>query len=195
MAFREMNAKLQLKFNEFVETWAGLLKECYTRGLDQSIVDDLALSDEDFVKYSMELALAVLVTGMRMWMRSRIGADIKEKVRLAAVDSFYQDIFNRNDETFLKDCKTVFTERYKALAGLCPNLEGKNREKQRVELVGLARYICAQVSDRPEEEHTALFEKLGLVFIETALLSDKLTRNSSLDIQLPLGNPKFIVQK
>ena len=191
-----MNPKLTLKFNEYTETWSGALKECYFQGLEKSIVDELELDDEAFVKYSMELAMVTLVIAIRMWMKSKISADIKEMVRDAVADSFYREIFNnRNDNEFIASCKDFFKERYKFFFELCPNIDGKNREKQRLELVGMARYVCAQVSSKSEEQNAVLFEKLGLVFIKIQTLSEILTKNSSLDIQMPLGKPKFIVQK
>ena len=191
-----MNTKLQMKFNEYVDTWSGLLTECYSRGLDKTIINELQLSDEAFIKYSMELALVTLVVGIRIWMKSKISSDIKEMVREAVVDSFYREIFNNKDDAaFIANCKDFFNERYKAFFELCPNLGGKDKEKQRLELVGLARYVCSQVSDKTEEQNAAVFEKLGIVLINIMLFSERLTHNSSLDIQIPLGKPKFIVQK
>lgn len=196
MALRELSARLQLKFKEYVETWSGLLSECYARGLDKSITDDLDLDEDRLVKYSMELASVVLVIGMRLWMSCKIQADAKEKVRSAVTDAFYREIYSdSSSEEFLSGCRDFFNERYKTFAGLCPNLGGKDKEKQRVELVGMARYICAQVSAKPEEQNIGVFEKLGLVLINTMLLSSRLSGNSSLDIQFPLSKPKFIVQK
>jgi hypothetical protein len=195
VALRELSAKLQLKFREYVETWSALLSECYSRGLDSSITDDLGLDEDGLVKYSMELASVILVIGMRLWMGGKIQAEVKEKVRTAVVDAFYREIYSDGSEEFLSGCRDFFNERYKTFAGLCPNLDGKNKEKQRVELVGMARYICAQVSEKPEERNVGVFEKLGLVLINTMLLSFRLRDNSSLDIQFPLSKPKFIVQK
>jgi hypothetical protein len=193
---RELSARLQLKFKEYVETWNGLLSECYARGLDKSITDDLELNEDGLVRYSMELASVVLVIGMRLWMGCKIQADAKEKVRAAVVDAFYREIYgDSSSEEFLSGCRDFFNERYKTFTGLCPNLGGKDKEKQRVELVGMARYICAQVSAKPEEQNIRVFEKLGLVLINTMLLSSRLSGNSSLDIQFPLSKPKFIVQK
>jgi uncharacterized protein YuzE len=190
-----MNAKLTLKFNEYTETWTGALKECYLQGLEKSIVDELELNDENFIKYSMELAMATLVIGMRIWMKSKITADVKEMVREAVLESFYREIFNNNEDDFIANCKKFFKERYTFFYELCPNMDGKEKKKQRLEMIGMARYICAQVSDKNEEQNTALFEKLGIVFIRILTLSQILTKNSSLDIQFPLGKPKFIVQK
>jgi hypothetical protein len=195
VALRELSAKLQLKFREYVETWSGLLSECYSRGLDGSITGDLDLDEDGLVKYSMELASVTLVIGMRIWTGCKIQAEVKEKVRAAVVDAFYREIYSGGSEEFLSGCKDFFNERYKTFTGLCPNLDGKNKEKQRVELVGMARYICAQVSTQPEERNVGVFEKLGLALTNTALLGSRLSRNSSLDIQFPLSKPKFIVQK
>ncbi|MDR2143261.1 MAG: hypothetical protein LBP29_02710 [Treponema sp.] len=192
MALREPSAKLQLKFGEYVETWSGLLSECYSRGLDTSVTGDLELDEDGLVRYSMELAAVVLVIGMRFWMGCKVQADVKEKVRVAVVDAFYREIYG---EESLSEYREFFDGRYKTFAGLCPNLNGKNSEKQRVELVGMARYICAQVSAKPEEQNVGVFEKLGLVLTNTLLLASRLSRNSSLDIQFPLSKPKFIVQK
>lgn len=191
-----MNTKLTLKFNEYVETWAGALKECYFKGLEKSIIDELELDDESFVKYSMELAMVTLVIAMKIWMKGKISADIKEKVRAELVDVFYREIFNnKSDDSFIASCKAFFKERYDFFYEICPNIGGKNREKQQMELVGMARYVCAQVSSRSEEENTTLFEKLGLVFIQILGISETLTKNSSLDIQITMGKPRFIVQK
>ena len=195
MALQELSAKLQLKFGEYTETWSGLLSECYSRGLDNSITGDLGLDEAGLVKYSMELASVILVIGMRLWMGCKIQAEVKEKVRTAVVDAFYREIYSDSSEEFLSGCGEFFNERYKIFAGFCPHLEGKNREKQRVELIGMARYICAQVSEKPEERNVGVFEKLALVLTNTMLLSSRLSRNSSLDIQFPLSKPKFIVQK
>ena len=191
-----MNTKLRMKFNEYVETWSSLLQDCYSRGLGESIIDLLKPDDDGFVKYSMELALVTLFVGLRIWMKSKISQDVKEMVRDAVADSFYREIFNsKNDAEFITGCRNFFNERYNTLSELCPNLGGKSEEKQRSELIGMARYICAQVSDKPEEQNTPVFEKLGLVLIDTVHLSQLLTLNSSLDIQFPIGKPKFIVQK
>jgi hypothetical protein len=194
VALQELSAKLQLKFNEYIETWSSLLSECYSRGLDKSVIKDLELDEEDLVKYSMELASVILVIGIRLWMSCKIQAEVKEKVRLAVVDAFYGEIYSGSGD-FLSECRDFFNDRYKTFVDLCPNLAGKNKEKQRMELVGLARYICAQVSSKPEDRNIAVFEKLGLVLINTMLLSSRLSRNSSLDIQFPFSKPKFIVQK
>jgi hypothetical protein len=196
LVLKEISARLQLKFDEYIETWSGLLTECYSRGLDKPITDALELDDEGLVKYSMELASVILVIGMRLWTKSRISSDIKEKVREAVVDSFYREIYSDKTGTdFLSGCMDFFTEGYKTFSELCPNLGGKDKEKQRIELVGLARYICAQVSKKPEEKNMGVFEKIGLVLISTMVSSEKLTRNSSLDIQFPFAKPKFIVQQ
>jgi hypothetical protein len=195
VALRELSAKLQLKFREYVETWSGLLSECYSRGLDNSITGDLGLDEDGLVKYSMELASVIMVIGMRLWTSCKIQTEVKEKVRTAVTDAFYREIYNESSEEFLSGCRDFFNGRYETFAGLCPNLDGKNKEKQRVELVGMARYICAQVSAKPEEQNVKVLEKLGLVLINTMLLSSRLRDNSSLDIQFPLSKPKFIVQK
>lgn len=193
-----MNAKLTLKFSEYVETWSGVLKACYSRGLDKSIVEQLELTDETFIKYSMELAMVMLVISMRIWFKSKtISLDVKEMVRDAVLDSFYREIFNnKNDESFIAACKSFFKERNNTFYELCPHMDKKNSEKQKMELIGLARYLCAQVSNKGEANNIALFEKLGLIFIDTLMLSERLTRNSSLDIQFRVsGKPKFIVQQ
>ncbi|MDR1507682.1 MAG: hypothetical protein LBI67_11330 [Treponema sp.] len=194
MALQELSAKLQLKFGEYIETWSGLLSECYSRGLDKSVTGDLDMDEEALVKYSMELASVILVIGMRLWMGCKVQAEVKEKVRLAVVDAFYREIYGSNGE-FLAGCADFFSEKYKTFAELCPHLNGKDREKQRMELVGMARYICAQVSAKPEERNVGVFERLGVVLDNTAIISARLSRNTSLDIQFPLAKPKFIVQK
>jgi len=156
----------------------------------------LELNEEAFMKYSMELAMITLVIGMRMWMKSKISADIKDMVREAVADSFYREVFSaKNDNAFISTCKDFFNEHYHSFYELCPHIDGKNKEKQQRELIGMARYLCAQVSNKTEEQNTAVFEKLTLVFIHILTLSEILTRNSSLDIQFPIGKPKFIVQK
>jgi hypothetical protein len=196
MVLQEMNLKLQLKYEEYVETWSSLLQEYFSRGLDRQITGALELNDEKFIQYSMELASVILFTGMRYWMTSKISADIKEKVRGDVVDAFYAEIYRDKAGTdFLSICVEFFNERYKTFLDLCPDITGKNREKQRAELIGLTRYICARVSGKPEEQNLKVFEQLGLIFVSLASASEKLTRNSSLDIQFPLGKPKFIVQK
>ena len=191
-----MNTKLTLKFNEYAETWSTALKECYFKGLNKSIIDELELNDEAFVKYSMELAMLTLVIGIRIWMKSKISVDVKEMVREAVVDSFYRDIFNNKDgDEFIASCKGFFKERYDSFFELCPNMDGKDKEKKHLEMVGMARYIFSQVSNKNETKNTALLEKLGIVFINVLSLSEILTKNTSLDIQFPLGKPRFIVQK
>jgi hypothetical protein len=194
MKFKEISPKLLLNFNEFTDTWGKLVKEYYQRGVsNDDIFAALELTDEGGMRFSMELASVLLVIAMRAWKKKRIKDEVKKQVEDAVVEKTYRAVFAEDDET-LSACKEFYEARYRMFAELAPNSE-KNEKQIRNNLIGFARYVVSQCSERSEQENTAIIEKLSVLLIAAAGSFKRLTDSSTPDPNTVFGKPRFIVQK
>jgi hypothetical protein len=196
MAFKELSPKLQLSFDEYIETWRSLVMEYYSRGLAPDITGKgLNLTDEGLIRYSMDLSVIVLIIAIRIWKsRVRVPENIRKKTADAIIRRFYEELNSDAPEKFKEECIKYFNSKYDIFSEICSNLSNKDMSKRQLELIGLARYLVAQVSDRPEKENAGPIERLSLVFVEAAATYLKLTENTAPENQV-LSKPKFIVQK
>jgi len=196
MAFKEISPKLQLNLKEYTETWISVLTEYHGRGLDEKITDDLFGKDnEGLVMYSLELSTVLLVIAIRNWSASKRFSDaIKKKVADIVVSDFYLRLPGNNSEELQNEYLRFYRTKYNVFDELCPGLGGRNAEKQQMELVGMARYLVAQVSDRAETDNQRVIEEVGAVLIKAAAAFSMLAQNSSPNPQM-IGKPRFIVQK
>ena len=198
MAFKEINPKLQLNFNEYIETWNTVLSEYHGRGLSEKITEKLFGMDNDrLILYSLELGTVLLVIAMRHWNSSkRFNDDSKKKVADAVAESFYLGLPGDDIKELLDEYLQFYRTKYNIFYELCPNLGERNAKTKQIqmELVGLARYLVAQVSDRVETDNQQLIEEVGAVLIKAAAAFSMLAKNSSPNPQM-IGKLKFIVQK
>jgi hypothetical protein len=194
MAFREINPKLLLNFKEYVETWVALIQEYHQRGVsDDGIFTALDLGREAAMRFSMELSSMLLVIAMRAWNAKRIKEEMKSLVAQAVVEKTYRAVFAQDEET-LSACKEFYQMRYGMFAELAPD-DVKSEKQIRAQLIGFARYVVAQCSERPEEENTQVIERLSVLLIAAAGSFKRLTNNSTPDLNTVFGKPRFIVQK
>lgn len=196
MAFREIRPKLQLTFDEFVQTWRVLILEYYARALDPGLTDgELGLKEEGMLRYSLELSAILMSIALRAWnARKQVAEQVRRQVADAVVDSFYEKLFDAEYQENRAEYIAYFKSKYERFLQICPNLAGKDEKKRRAELIGLARYLAAQASDKPEEENAKAIEQLGVVFLSAAPVFLAMANNSAPDIGT-IGKPKFIVQK
>jgi hypothetical protein len=193
MAIKEMSPRLQLSFDEYVETWRSLITEYYSRGLDQEITDDiLCLDEEGLIRYSAEFSAVMLFIALSIWSsRKRISQSIRTAVDQAIVEKFYGELLK--DEGLAGE----YTEFYRAKAELfCRllNIRPENFKAKQNEIVGFARYMVAQASDKPEKKNLKSIEMLCVILAEAAKTFYQLAENSAPDAQF-VGKTKFIVQK
>lgn len=196
MVFNEINPKLQLSLDEYVETWSSIILDYYWRGLASDITDkELRLSDEALLSYSMELAAIELIIAVRVLKnRIRLTEELGKKVSEAVVKKFYSDIQGADKSEYMEEFIKFFNSKYSVFNEICTNLTDKDAKKRQPELIGMARYLVAQVSDRPEKQNVKAIEKLSLLFIDTAASCLRLAKNSAVENPM-LGRVKFIVQK
>ncbi len=196
MAFKEFSPKLQLSFDEYVETWRSLVMEYYMRGLEPSIADkELKLSEEGMIRYSMDLAAVVLIIAIRICkFRLRVSEDIRKRTSDAITKKFFMDLHSRATAELLGECLSFYSSKYDIFKELCSNLSNPDAKKRQPELIGLARYLVAQVSALPEHENVRAIEQLGSLFIDASATCVRLAENSAVDNQM-FGKLKFIVQK
>jgi len=196
MAFKEISPKLQLNFDEYVETWCSLLTEYYAQGLDSAITDDvLELDEQRLAGYGLELATVVLIIGMQIWGgRKGMPDEAKKKVHSAVVASYYEGLYGKDAPEFQKECVGFFNRKNDIFGELCRNLGGTDEKARQMELIGLARYLVAQVSDKSERQNQKAIELIGLLLINAGRACARLAKNTSQSVQVA-GKPRFIVQK
>jgi hypothetical protein len=196
MKFKEITPKLQLSFDEYVETWDSIAKEYYSRGLEADITDkELSLNDEEVMKYSMELGTVVLIIALRILnSKTRMSEDIRNKISNAVIEKFYSSLYGEASAELREEYMRFFRSQYDIFNKICLNLADKDAKKRQPELIGLARYIAAQISSRHEKENVKAIEQISLVFIDEAATCFRLAQNSAVDNQI-LGKIKFVVQK
>ncbi|MEA5047307.1 MAG: hypothetical protein VB034_01735 [Eubacteriales bacterium] len=195
MKFKEISPKLLLNFEEYTDTWVKLVKEYYQRGVsNDDIYLALQLHEEGAMRFSMELGSVLLVIAMRAWGTKRFQKDETRKlVEDTVVEKTYREIFAENEET-LSACKDFYAARFQLFSQLAPN-NAKNEKQIRTNLIGFARYVVSQCSERAEEENAAIIEHLSVLLIAAAGSFKRLTDNSTIDPNTVFGKPKFIVQK
>ena len=195
MKFGEISPKLLLNFGEYADTWVKLVQEYYQRAVsNDEIYTPLELKEEGAMRFSMELGSVLLVIAMRAWRKKRIQKDgVTELVEQAVIEKTYRAIFAEDDET-LSACKEFYEARYRMFDQLAPNV-AKGEKQIRSNLIGFARYVISQSSDKTEEENVAVIERLSVLLIAAAASFKRLTDNSTLDPNTVFGKPKFIVQK
>jgi hypothetical protein len=192
--FKEISPKLQLNFNEYIDTWVKLVREYYQRGVsNDEIYTALELTEENAMRFSMELVTILLVIAMRTWNIKRMKDEVKKTVEQAVVEKGYRAVFAEDDET-LAACRDFFEARYRMFDQIAPN-SAKNEKQIRRNLIGFARYVVAQCSARGEEENAQIIERLSVLLIAAAGSFKRLTDNSTQDPNAVFGKPKFIVQK
>jgi hypothetical protein len=192
--FKEISPKLQLNFNEYIDTWVKLVREYYQRGVsNDEIYTALELTEENAMRFSMELVTILLVIAMRTWNIKRMKDEVKKTVEQAVVEKGYRAVFAEDDET-LAACRDFFEARYRMFDQIAPN-SAKNEKQIRRNLIGFARYVVAQCSTRGEEENAQIIERLSVLLIAAAGSFKRLTDNSTQDPNAVFGKPKFIVQK
>lgn len=196
MKFKEITPKLQLSFDEYVETWDSIVREYYSRGLEAEITDkELSLNDEEVMKYSMELGAIVLIIALRILnSKTRMSEDIRNKISNAVIEKFYNNLYREVAAELREEYIRFFRSQYDIFNKICLNLADKDAKKRQPELIGLARYLAAQVSSRREKENVKAIEQISLIFIDEAATCFKLAQNSAVDNQI-LGKIKFVVQK
>lgn len=195
MKFNEISPKLLLTFGEYTDTWVKLVQEYYQRAVsNDGIYTPLELKEEGAMRFSMELGSVLLVIAMRAWKKKRIQKDgVIEQLEQAVVEKTYRAIFAEDDET-LAACKEFYEARYRMFEQLAPNV-AKGEKQIRTNLIGFARYVVSQSSDKPEEENVSAIEHLSVLLLAAAGSFKRLTDNSTLDPNTVFGKPKFIVQK
>ncbi|HWP22249.1 MAG TPA: hypothetical protein VN417_05830 [Candidatus Cryosericum sp.] len=195
MKFKEISPKLLLNFNEYADTWVKLVQEYYQRSVSNNqIYAALELNDEGAMRFTMEFVSVLLIIAMRAWGTKRFNKDeTRSLVEDAVVEKAYRVIFAEDEET-LSACKEFYAARYQMLNQLAPN-NAKSEKAIRANLIGFARYVVSQCSDRAEEENAAVIEHMSVLLIAAAGSFKRLTDNSTIDPNTVFGKPKFIVQK
>ena len=195
MKFGEISPKLLLNFGEYADTWVKLVQEYYQRAIsNDEIYTPLELKEEGAMRFSMELGSVLLVIAMRAWRKKRIQREgVTALVEQTVVEKTYRAIFAEDDET-LAACKEFYEARYRMFEQLAPNV-AKGEKQIRTNLIGFARYVVSQSSEKSEEENVAVIERLSVLLIAAAASFKRLTDNSTPDPNTVFGKPKFIVQK
>ena len=195
MKFGEISPKLLLNFGEYADTWVKLVQEYYQRAIsNDEIYTPLELKEEGAMRFSMELGSVLLVIAMRAWRKKRIQREgVTALVEQTVVEKTYRAIFAEDDET-LAACKEFYESRYRMFEQLAPNV-AKGEKQIRTNLIGFARYVVSQSSEKSEEENVAVIERLSVLLIAAAASFKRLTDNSTPDPNTVFGKPKFIVQK
>jgi len=196
MAFKEVSPKLQLSFEEYTETWLSVLNEYYAQALGDKITSELVGKDNDsLVAYSLEMGTVLLIIAMRHWQSSkRFTEAVRQKVTDKIVSAFYSGLPGNDSQELQDEYLRFFRVKSNIFLDLCPGLGGRNAEKQKMELVGMSRYLVAQVSNRPEKDNQRIIEQVGMILMKAAAAFSMLAANSSPNPQM-IGKPRFIVQK
>jgi len=194
MAIKELSPRLQLSFDEYVETWCSLITEYYSRGMDESITDGiLTLDEQELTRYSAELSAVILFLALNAWTsRRRIAQAIRTKVEQAVIEGFYCGLFK--DDELTAEYGKFYQVKSAMFCRILSNDGAANFKMRQNDIIGFARYTAAQVSDKPETENLKLIEKLSIVLAGAAGVFSQLAGNSAPDAQF-VGKTKFIVQK
>ena len=196
MPMKELRSKLQLSLPEYVDTWQGLTMEFYRRGMsDNQFFEELALTEEASARFSMEYATVLLVLAMRIWNgKRRMSDSVKSMVTAGVAEAYYRE-FSGEDQELVRACMNFYEMKYRLFSDICKNLAGGDAEKRKVELVGFARYLTGQTSQREESANGEAIKRLSLILMDAAAAFLRLAENSAQDSGGILGKPKFIVQQ
>lgn len=194
MTIKELSPKLQLSFDEYIETWRSLITEYYSRGMDRSITDKIPRLDEQgLTRYSAELTAVMLFLALNAWAsRKRIAQAVRTRVEQAVIEDFYRKIYIEDDLT--EEYKKFYDLKSALFSRLLSNADAANPKMKRSIIIGFARYLAAQVSDKPERDNLKLIESLSVILAEASGIFNQLAENSAPDAQI-IGKTKFIVQK
>ncbi|HWQ77973.1 MAG TPA: hypothetical protein VN381_04115 [Anaerovoracaceae bacterium] len=194
MAFKELSPRLQLNFDEYVETWRSLITEYYAKGMDEDLTEDtLGLDEDGLARYSAELSTVILFLALNaLASRKRISQEIRAKVEQAVIKSFYNALY-QDDELTVEYVK-FYHVKATLFSRLLSNAGAAEFNIRKNDIVGFARYLAAQVSEKPESGNLKAIEKLSAVLAEAAAVFSRLAAGSAPDAQL-IGKTKFIVQK
>ena len=188
--------QLMLSFEEYCETWCALLREYYSLALDEEITDQLlSLDEQGLAQYSLELSSIVLVAAVLTWRgRKALPEELKKTVMDTVAQAYFESIYDKNSAAFIEDCLAFYRQKLNIFNQICQGLGGSDASKRQKDLVGLARYLVAQVSKLPEARNSKAIERIGTLFVRCGAACLHLTKNSSQALQT-LGKPKFVVQK
>ena len=148
-------------------------------------------------RYSIELAAVILCLALRAWnAKKRIPEAIRQQVSAGVTNSFLDVAFGAQYQQNKEEYTSFINRKYGLFAEICPGMTDPDEKKRRPELIGLARYLAAQASSRPEEENAKAIEALGVIFLSAVPVFLRLAENSAPDIGVGIGGkPKFMVQK
>lgn len=199
MAFAAQTKRMELllKFDEYVETWQTLITEYYQRIIsDDDIYVALQLDEENAMRFSMELGTVLLVMAMRDFKEKKLKSAHKDAVERELVQKVYRSIFADDEET-VAACEEFYKNRFAMLGQLAPTKSETTAEKRQKNLLGFARYVVAQCSEKTELGNARVIEKLGVHLTQASGSFIRLIQNTDPDVNgLPTKNkPRFIVTK
>lgn len=194
MTQKKLRSSIQLSFDEYADVWQNLVNEFYCRSLSDGKLSDMLLSSGDMnARFSIELSTVILVIAMLKWNEKQIHSKVKNSVMETVVMSFYKNLIPDAQDDNIKECIDFFNLKYGMFSEIFNRIDSKNKQKNKTMIVGLARYLVAQVSP-DEKSNFEVIESLSILLFEAEAAFAKLAKNTFQDsIGLP-GKPKFIIQ-
>lgn len=195
----KLHTLVQLSFKEYAETWAELIYTFYQQGMsDEGIFTDLQMSSEEEVQFSVELSTVLtMIAVMSFEAKPKMISNEKNRSKLfeSIVMRTYRKVIGEENDELLNSCSQFYQSRYEIFSKICTHIHSKKPEKRQPELVGFARYLAAQASQKEEPEKAQALQRLGILLSSASDAYMKLLENSGQDsIQLD-GKPSFVVKK
>ena len=199
MAIKELSPRLQLNFDEYVETWRSLITEYYMRGMDENITaEDLDLDEQGLMRYSAELSAVILFLALNAWAsRKRISQEIKTRVEQAIIGNFYGALYQDDElaEEYGKfyHVKAALFFRLLSEAGWT-EFNGTKFKKSRALSSALPGILPRSIRKAGNPAILSRSKSSEPSIAEASSVFSQLAANSAPDAQL-IGKTKFIVQK
>lgn len=186
--------ELLLKYEEYVDTWTGIIRAFYERIIsDDAVFSALGPDREHAARFSMELSTVLLVMAMRAWKGREFKPEAQQKVEGSVVRGVYRELLAQDEET-LSACCDFYMDRSQMFRELAPLSAAKDEQALRTQMIGFARYAAAQSSQRTEKENAGAIEALSVHLLEAQGAFARLTKNTTLDGNSLFGkNMRFIV--
>lgn len=193
-----LHTVLQLSFQEYVQTWAGLINDFYQQGAgDDALLAALDLDKERELQFSVEYATVLIVMAVMAFEEkpNLVTGKARKKLLDKVVAASYQRTIAGEDEEMLQACQRIFAGKHEMFSQIAKQLISPDPGKRQENVVGFARYLAAQVSSREEQENTEAIQMLGILLSRALEAYRKLLNNSVRDTGKLDGTCNFAVKK
>ena len=193
-----LHTVLQLSFQEYVQTWAGLINDFYQQGAgDDTLLAALALDEERELEFLVEYATVLIVMAVMAFEEkpNLVTGKARQKLLDQIVAASYQKTITGEDKEMLQACQRIFAGQHDLFSRIAKQLISPDPAKRQENVVGFARYLVARVSSREESENTETIQSLGILMSRALEAYRKLLYSSVRDTGKLDGTCNFAVKK